>query len=574
MNYRLLLLNAAMVLPLVLATIHASAQQQTPEPASSAADSKLQQSRDQLQRIQKSLVEKRFQLEQLRSELAELTDPVERAELQTRISQEEAEVSTLRRSFENIALGGVDSSVFDPARQNLQFNWQEELKLIMEPLFQKMKELTDRPRQIEQFKTHITLIDSKLRVINRALTNLEQLRKEDSLEVPTRKLLDVIHQAWTQQLNDVQREMDITQLRLNVMLDNEDTILRRIHQSFNDFISGSGRNLALSIAAFVFTMLSMKGLFFLYSRLSHRNTILISSRKRIFTYAYRTLTLVASTFVALLVLYFLGDIMLMVIVLILLTVILLGLRTKLPLYIEEARMLLDVGSVREHERVIYRDLPWIVRSLGVYSHFYNPELEGLLRLPMSEISGLVSRPYREDEPWFPTRTGDWVMFADGSTGQILRQTPDTVQIKAGGSIRNTSTAAFMQENLRNLSQGYGVSITFGIDYQHQAISTTEIPRVLRQAIEQAFQNNELGKHVDNILVEFKEAGPSALNYLIAVGMNGEAAESYYTLGRLLQLTCVNCCNANGWVIPFNQITLNAGSGFDSSATPFSPKPQL
>ncbi len=572
MNYRQILLNAAIALPLALGTIHVCAQQLIEEPATSAAEPKLQQAREQLQRIQKSLVEKRLQLEQLRTQLARLTDQVERDELQKRISQEEAEMSILRRSFENIALGGVDSSVFDPARRNLQFNWQEELKLIMEPLFQKMKELTDRPRQIEQFKTDITLLDSKLRVVNRALTNLEQLRN-NSLEAQTRKLLDVIHQAWTQQLNDIQREKDITQLRLNVMLDDEDTILRRIHQSLNDFITGSGRNLALSIAAFFFTLLLMKGLFFLYNRLSHRNTILISTRKRIFIYAYQMLTLLASTLVALLVLYFLGDMMLMVLALIVLALILLGLRTKLPLYIEEARLLLDVGSVREHERVIYRNLPWMVRSLGVFSHFYNPELEGLLRLPISEMSGLVSRPHREDEPWFPTRTGDWIMFVDGSIGQVLRQTPDTVQIRTGGSIRSTNTATFMQENLRNLSQGFCVSITFGVDYQHQAISTTEIPGVLRQSVEQAFQRHALGKHVENIMVEFKDAGPSSLNYLIAVGMKGEAAESYYTLGRLLQQTCVNCCNANGWVIPFNQITLNAGSGFDSSGIPISPKPQ-
>jgi hypothetical protein len=253
--------------------------------------------------------------------------------------------------------------------------------------------------------------------------------------------------------------------------------------------------------------------------------------------------------------------MLLVIAVILLVLMLVGLRNKIPFIIEETRMLLDLGPVREHERVIYRDLPWMVRSLGVYSHFNNPALEGVLRLPMTDVMALVSRPVREDEPWFPTRVGDWVMFADGSMGQVLRQTPDMVQLRSRGSILTWNTAAFYRENLRNLSYGFSLSITFGIDYKHQAISTTDVPVILKQAVEQALKQSDSGKHIENVLVEFQDAGASALNYLINVSVNGAAADSYYAIGRLLQRACVDCCNSNNWVIPFNQMTINAGEGF-------------
>ena len=227
-------------------------------------------------------------------------------------------------------------------------------------------------------------------------------------------------------------------------------------------------------------------------------------------------------------------------------------------------MLLNVGPVREHEKVIYRDLPWMVRSLGVYSYLNNPALEGVLRLPMTEMTGLVSRPCRDDEPWFPTHMNDWVLFPDGSMGQILRQTPDTVQIRIGGSTVTYDTAVFMNEKMRNLSNGYSVGITFGIDYKHQSTSTAEIQEILKNHVEKALRQVEFGKHAESVLVEFKEAAPSSLNYLVAVSMNGAAADSYFTLNRLLQRACVDCCNANNWVIPFNQLTLNAGAGFDLS----------
>jgi small-conductance mechanosensitive channel len=73
--------------------------------------------------------------------------------------------------------------------------------------------------------------------------------------------------------------------------------------------------------------------------------------------------------------------------------------------------------------------------------------------------------------------------------------------------------------------------------------------------------------VENILVEFQEAASSSLNYLIYVNMKGEAADSYYTLGRLLQRICVDTCNEHGWVIPFEQLTVHAGSGFGVDKLP-------
>lgn len=548
------LIRCLLIVPFMLTTGALFAQ--TPE--NTAPPDTLQQAREQLQSIQHSLIEKREQLEQLRARLSRATDSGEKEDLQRQINQEELEMSTLRRSFENIALGGVDSSVFDPDRLNLQFNWQEELELILEPLFQKMKDLTDKPRQIEQLKSQIAILDNKLRVVNRALENLERLLADD-LDRSTRQWLDVIHKAWSQQKNDFQRERDITELRLTVILSDTDTLLNRIRGSTGQFITGTGRNLVLSMLAFIGTLALMKGLHFLYHRFRKHNAVRRSTARRILTYAFQAFTIFVSIAAALIVLYLLGDMVLLVIIIILLVLLLVGLRSKLPFIIEEMRMLLDVGPVREHERVIYRDLPWMVRSLGMYSYLNNPALEGVLRLPMHEMTGLVSRPCRDDEPWFPCQKGDWIMFTDGTIGQILRQTPDVVQIQAGGSILNCNTASFMNEKIRNLSHGYNVSITFGIDYQHRADSTGTVPDILRKHIEQELQQAEFSRHVQSVLVEFKEATPSSLNYVVAVSMNGAGANAHGSVTRLLQSACIDCANANGWVMPFNQLTLNARS---------------
>jgi small-conductance mechanosensitive channel len=547
---------------LVLPGARGQVQEQAAEPASEAP-SQEQQTRQQLQGIQKSIQDKRALIDQLRKQLKRETDEGERRELESRIEREDAEIGNLRRSFEDLALGGVDLSVFDPERQDEVFDWKNELQLILKPLFQELKELTENPRQIERLRVRLALLEKQQRVAKRALSNVERLQ-DDSLDKAARQRLSNLHQSWSQRLEDIQREHETSALQLEVLLSQGETIPQQIGNAAKRFFTGRGLNLALSIAAFLLTWFLMKGMYLLYTRLSWKRVASTTGR-RIVEYGYQALTLVAAIMTALVVLYLAGDTLLLVLALILLLFILIGLRNYLPRFLDEAKLLLNLGAVRERERVVYDGLPWMVRSIGVYSRLFNPALEGLLRLPLSEMQKLASRPYREEEPWFPTQAGDWVLMGDSTLGQVLRQTPEIVQIKTGGSIRTYTATNFLAAEPRNLSQGFGVAVTFGIDYQHQAASTNEVPRILRESIEWGLQQTTMGPHVEDILVELQEAGASSLNYLIFLTMKGAAAESYGTLRRLVQRICVDTCNERGWVIPFNQVTVHTASGPEVAA---------
>lgn len=553
-------------------TMLAHAEQPLPA-VQPVAPAQLQLTRMQLQEIEHSIQDRRSQLEQLRRQLAQETDDVERRELQRRIDRVEADINNLRMSFANIALGGIDLSAFDPARPEDEFNWQQELQLILKPLFQELKDLTEKPRQMERLRGNLALLDNQIRIAQRALINIERL-KNDGLDETADQRLDDLHMAWVQRLEDVQREREISQLRLNVLLEEDETILQQIRGSIREFFSGRGLNLALAVAAFFLTLFLMKGLYVLYHRLPWLTGVRTSASttgRRILEYSYQAVTLLFAILVSLLTLYVLGDVLLLVLAIILLLVLLLGMRNYLPRFLEETKLLLNVGAVRERERVVYHDLPWLVRSLGVYSKLYNPALEGLLRLPLSEMVQLVSRPYRDDEPWFPTQNGDWVMMEDGTVGQIQRQTPEIVELKTRGSIRTYITTRFLADEPRNLSKGFGIPVTFGIDYRHQPICTTEVPAILLRAVEQGLQQSDYAANVENVLVEFQQAGASSLDYLIYVTMKGEAADSYYPLTRLIHRLCVDACNEQGWVIPFEQLTVHAGDGFNGGTAEISPE---
>jgi hypothetical protein len=251
-----------------------------------------------------------------------------------------------------------------------------------------------------------------------------------------------------------------------------------------------------------------------------------------------------------------GDLLLLSLTIIALVMLALGAWRFLPGYILEARLLLNVGAAREGERVIYNGLPFRVASLNLYSELRNPELEGSIRLPLSALAQLTSRP-RADEKWFPCSSGDYLLLPDGSFAQVLQQTVETVRLSVVGSMLQYSSADFLQLDVRNLSrQGFGVAEVFGIDYQHQKISLDQVPERFRSSLNAAFESAGLGDDLKDLLVDFKEAGTNSLDYIIYATMHGSCAGSYFKISRLIQQTCVDVCNHEGWGIPFTQVTIH------------------
>jgi small-conductance mechanosensitive channel len=137
-----------------------------------------------------------------------------------------------------------------------------------------------------------------------------------------------------------------------------------------------------------------------------------------------------------------------------------------------------------------------------------------------------------------------------------------------GSIVQVASDEFLRQNARNLTaEGFGVAVTFGIDYQHQPIALQEVPQRLHDGITEAFAAAEFGDDLQDLLVEFKAASASSLDYLIFASMDGNRAASYFAIGRLIQQSCVDICNREGWVIPFSQVTIHQAQERPLAAAP-------
>lgn len=502
--------------------------------------------------------------EQIRQKEAEL-DAAEADERSLLITNELQELNQrlteLKRNFESIATG-VDWERFT-ARPTTTFNWQEEVQVILGPIFEELKAMTARPREIEELRSQIAYYERRLPMIE---TAIENIRKRLDL-VTARKLkeeLTELQKDWEDRKEDIDNQLSVLRYQLNEKLGTHESLVTSAQNALRNFFKSRGLNLILSVLTFVIVFWLMRVAYRLIFKTfrpdeSEKRRFLL----RLFDVLYHILTILMATAAFLLVLYVSGDWVLLGIALIFLFGVAWTAKQTFPMFWEQTKLLLNLSTVREGERVIYNGLPWHVKSLNLYTKLHNPALKGgLIRLPLRELIGVHSRPFHKDEPWFPTREEDLVMLADGAMGKVILQTPEQVVLDTlGGCHKTYPTKSFLQQNPINYSiNNFGVFVTFGLDYAHQSQITREIPQSLERILAEELAKEEYGKDLLTLLVQFKEAGASSLDLLVVTSFPGKwAITSYFAIGRTLQRIIVDACTQQGWGIPFPEITVHQGS---------------
>ncbi len=235
----------------------------------------------------------------------------------------------------------------------------------------------------------------------------------------------------------------------------------------------------------------------------------------------------------------------------------LTLRHALPRYWQQIQLFLNVGSVREGERIDLDGLPWLVRRINFYSVLENPAAEIRQRVPIDDLVDLKSRPFKRDDPWFPCLRGDWVLLGDGMRGKVTGISQELVQLVArGGAHRTYQTGDFLSLSPLNLSRNFRLKETIGISYDLQRQSVTTIPDLLKAHVEQRAAEEGYGEQLLNLRVEFERANTSSLDLVVIADFDGALGDLYSRLGRSMQRWCVEACNEHGWEIPFTQLTLH------------------
>lgn len=495
----------------------------------------------------------------LNQQLKRTPDPAAAQQIQEQLDPLDQRLHDLKHSFEEMVTGGHNLATLIKKPDDTPFNWQQELEQIVRPLLEELKQLTERPRLMERLRSEQAVYENRLQLANEAIAELEKTLEQSKAPLVRQSTKTLLNQ-WQDQRENAQGRLQRINAQLERLSASNGDLSEELTTRLQTFASGRGLNLLLAMAGFAFVYLGLTGLGRLISRFPHRKREAGTRRMaRAVALLLRGFTVVLALFTTMLILYVRGDWLLLGLLILVTIGLALGLQKSLPRYVNEIRILLNMGSVREGERVVYNGIPWRIASLNIFSTLYNPLLlgGGVLRLPIDQMVDLQSRPYSPDEPWFPSKEGDIVILEGDIYGKVLRQTPEIVQVQIVGATTTFRVADYLGKNPRNLSwDGFAVPIVFGLDYQHQGIILTEIVPTLRAYLEEQLIQQPFHPHLKVLLVEFNEAASSSLNLLIVAVFTGAAAEDYWSIRRFLQRTTVSACNHYGWVIPFDQLTVH------------------
>ncbi len=483
----------------------------------------------------------------------------EKAALTEELESRSERIGNLEADFSMLATGIDQGSFFADSEE--EFDWKQELEEVFAPVVVELKAATARSREMETLRGQIVLYDKRLPAIEDAMASLAELL-EDAAEGEVNQQLTELSEFWGQQRDEIQSQRDATQQLLERLEQEDVGFGEAAGDILRLFFRERGINLLFAILAFGAIFLVLRALHRLIHRYIGPSTEGSPTRQlffRLADVAYYLFTVVVAVGVLLVVLYLSADWVLLTLAVFVLIGLAWAARNAVPAFLEQGKLLLNVGAVREGERLEYNGIPWRVAVLSFFSDLENPSLRGgTIRLPLQDLIGMRSRPVVENEPWFPTELGHWVILEDGTYGEIVEQTPDVVICStARGSYRSYPTVDFIAQHPKNLSSNFfSVNHVVGIDYKYRDIVITEVADKLKAALEEGFRKMFYGEHLLTVIVEFKEMSASSLDLITIAKFKGPAASEYTEIGWKLQQLALECCNENGWEIPFPQLTLH------------------
>jgi hypothetical protein len=485
------------------------------------------------------------------------------ANLAEKLQSLRAENEELLSKFETIATGAVTAEFTQSEEDNIEL--QVELTRLLLPIVSELKDATSASREKEFLRRSITLESRRHELAVSAAERATQLAAA-STNAPLVKRLSEIADAWAQKAQTKDAKLSALRYELAERNANKKSILATTQNALKRFVGTRGRNLALAslafiIVLFIFRFAGGKLIFWMEQR-SEGSKFGI----RLVHLCSHVVSILAAIIAVLMSLNATGDWFLLGLVLLFLTGAAWGMMKTLPNIYEQLKLILNLGAVREGELILFDDVPWKVKSLGFMAQLVNPALDGgHVDLPIRELVGHHSRIMGTKEPLFPTEKDDWVLLNETTHAKVLTQTPSIVEVlELGGARTAIPTAEFLSLHPVNLSHNYRVRVTFGVDYAHQAICTTEIPTLMQRFLAERMAKEFPNGALINLDVKFLSAAASSLDYELSADMTGESAARYRDVVRALPRIAVDACNEYGWVIPFTQITLHQAPAPTSS----------
>jgi hypothetical protein len=497
----------------------------------------------------------RHDIDALNKQAAKAQSDSQKQQLQRELSKLQEDLNATSRNLENIS-AGVDLTRLRE-QEETKFDFQQELFGLLKPAIDEMKDMTASIRQKSDLKEKITYYTDRLAIVEAALANAERLQRQAENK-QLKQTLAVMVKNWEKNRAFMQSELQSAQLQLNELLASEASLSEASQSYLKSFFQKRGLYLTEALlVVFLVALLSRFSHAAMQRHMPGFNKKHRSFRIRLVELLHRIVTFLLIIIGPMVVFYLVEDWVLFSLSILLLLGLAWTLRQALPRYWSQIQLFLNIGAVREGERIMLEGIPWLVEQINVYCSLVNPVANLSQRVPIDELVDLKSRPCRHEEPWFPCKRDDWVLLSDGVRGKVIGISHELIQLVQRGGVQVTyQTSDFLAASPRNLSTNFRLKETIGISYTLQRESTHEIPQRLQDYIRKRVEQEGYGEKLLNLRVEFALANSSSLDITVIADFSGELADLYNRLRRTIQRWCVDACSENGWEIPFPQMTLS------------------
>ncbi|MGB3224342.1 MAG: hypothetical protein WBB23_16195 [Desulforhopalus sp.] len=507
----------------------------------------------------RSIVNLKHNLQQRISEkkqaIADSTSETEKNNLAVELDRLDKMLASANRDFERIATG-VDIGLFGEKKEE-QFNWKDEVVSLIKPGITELKRMTQKARQKTSLKDELAFYQELKPVAGQANENLMDLisRTEDKT---IKQNLEKLVPEWRGVENQISSKLEITQMQLAELEAEGQSLIETSQASIKNFFKTRGLFLFIALASCIGIILLIRlAYLFLVKYIPGYMSQYRPFHLRALDLLFRVITLFSALFVVILVFYVFEDWVLLSLAIIFLMGLGWAAKHTLPRFWQQSRLMLNIGAVREGERVVYHGVPWLVKRINMFSLLENPDMGQTLRVPIETLMDLTSRPFQRHEPWFPCRKNDWVILSDGTRGGVTSLSHEMVElVMRGGAKKVYQTADFLGLSPLNLSVNFRLKIVFGISYNLQAVATNEVLEILDAYVRKKLTAEDYENSLLNLRVEFSAAGSSSLDLVVIADFEGKMAPLYNRITRAIQRWCTDVCTENDWEIPFPQLTVH------------------
>ncbi len=434
----------------------------------------------------------------------------------------------------------------------------QEAQELLGPAIDTIQRISAKPRKIEALKKELATYQDKVALTDIALKNIERVTSSPDFKTLIPDIESYIEDAKFN-VNDLRQELTLKIDHINrdllELTKDDKSMLDATTSLAREFFSTKGKNLLFANIVFFLTI------WFISKLRSNYLVPLIEKNPDIYLLKtihslYGIISISMALTLGILTLYILGDWVLVTFLILIIAGTLWAFKDYIRKLTAEGRLILNLGAIKEGDLIIYNNLPWKVKNIGFITIFENTYLDTpILKVEISEILKMHSRKVHSEEPWFPSKTGDWVFLIDGTYGQVLLQTSEQVIIEITSSQQKFyPTLQYLNLSPINLSKGFSLEITWGLDYLDQSILVSSIIPLINKKMNLLLSN--YAYKPSELTIDFHSAGDNSLNIYLLALFNGNFASHKVQINRELQKMLLNICSEENLKIPFKQLVVH------------------